>query len=169
MGIFDKLLKKKTTEDKAKDNKAEKKAAVKEKAVKTDAKQYTSLKPKGETAVTAEPAKTTVTKEQIAKKPIKKDNSNLAYRILIKPLITEKATNLVSLNKYAFQVAKSANKAEIKRAIKTLYGYDPISINIINERGNKVTYGRIKGKKSSWKKAIITLKPGEKLEIYEGV
>ncbi|MCX6745019.1 MAG: 50S ribosomal protein L23 [Candidatus Parcubacteria bacterium] len=93
----------------------------------------------------------------------------MAFKILIKPLITEKATALVSQNKYAFKVAPRANKVNIKKAISNLYGVEPLAVNIINERGKRVTYGRIRGKKSNWKKAIVTLKPGDKIEIYEGV
>ncbi|OGY41400.1 MAG: 50S ribosomal protein L23 [Candidatus Buchananbacteria bacterium RBG_13_36_9] len=89
--------------------------------------------------------------------------------MLIKPLITEKATHLVTQNKYSFAVAKSVNKNEVKKAIEGLYGVEPIDINIINVRGKFVRYGRTFGKKKNWKKAIITLKPGDKIDIYEGV
>jgi len=100
---------------------------------------------------------------------VKKAGSEKSFQILIKPLITEKATNLVALNKYAFKVKKTANRIEVKKAIRDLYGVEPIKVNIINERGKRIIYGRVKGKKSNWKKAIITLNPKDKLEIYEGV
>lgn len=163
MGIFDKIIGKKKTEEKpkAKPVKAIKKAEVKEPVLKPKAQPVTTLKPKAEALQPAAPA--------VNAKKAKKENTDLAYRILVKPLITEKATNLVSLNKYAFKVAPKANKIEIKKAIKALYGFDPVSINIINERGKRVISGRTRGKKSNWKKAIITLKAGNKLEIYEGV
>lgn len=107
--------------------------------------------------------------KEIKAKNVKKTGSARVYKILIKPLITEKATTLVGQNKYAFRVAKNANKIEIKKAIKDLYGFDPIAVNIINERGDKISYGRISGKTSNWKKAIITLKSSDKIELYEGV
>ena len=161
MGFFERFTKKKIEDKKVKES-IKKVAAVKEPATTLKAKEYTTLKPK------AEAGKIETGKELKAKK-VKKDDTRLAYKILIKPLITEKATNLVSLNKYAFKVANNANKVEIKKAIKALYGFEPVSINIITARGKRVTYGRIRGKKSNWKKAIITLKAGDKLEIYEGV
>lgn len=92
-----------------------------------------------------------------------------AYKILIKPLITEKASDLGIINKYMFEVAKNANKIETAKAIKEVYGVKPISVNIINMKGKKVRYGKTVGKKKDWKKAIITLKKGENIKIYEGV
>lgn len=161
MGFLDRFSKKKTEDKKGKQG--VKKAPVKDTASTLKAKETTTLKPKAETAAPASEGK------DLKSKKAKKDDTGLAYKVLIKPLITEKATNLVSLNKYAFKVANNTNKVEIKKAIKALYGYEPVSVNIITERGGKVTYGRIRGRKSNWKKAIITLKAGDKLEIYEGV
>lgn len=165
MGILDKFLKNKKTEDKGKKVRLEAKDAVKEPALKAKTEKTekaSTLKAKAE-IVSPETGK------EVKAKKAKKDDTGLAYKILVKPLITEKATNLVSLNKYAFKVATKANKIEIKKAIKSLYGFEPISINIINERGKRLTSGRIAGKKSNWKKAIVTLKQGDKLDLYEGV
>jgi large subunit ribosomal protein L23 len=88
---------------------------------------------------------------------------------LIKPLITEKAANVGSLNKYMFAVKKTANKIEVAKAINEVYGIMPDDVNIINVRGKKVRYGRIAGVRSDWKKAIITLPKGKTINIYEGV
>ena len=104
------------------------------------------------------------------KKPSdKKGKSTQAYRILVKPLITEKASELGALNKYAFAVNPKMNKIEIKKAIKTVYNVEPISVNILNFSGKKVRYGRVQGRTKAWKKAIVTLKPGDTIEVYEGV
>jgi large subunit ribosomal protein L23 len=164
MGIFDKFIGNKKTDDKGKKVKPVKKDAVVTPApvLKPKTEKTSNLKAKTETG-------TPEADKEVKAKKVKKDDTGLAYKILVKPLITEKATNLVSLNKYAFKVASKANKIEIKKAIKSLYGFEPISVNIINERGKRVTSGRISGKKSNWKKAIITLKKGDKLDIYEGV
>jgi large subunit ribosomal protein L23 len=164
MGIFDKIIGNKKTEDKDKKVKPAKKDAVVAPApvLKPKTEKTSTLKAKSEVAA-PEAGK------EVKSKKAKNDDTGLAYKILVKPLITEKATNLVSLNKYAFRVASKANKIEIKKAIKSLYGLEPLSVNIINERGKRVTSGRISGKKSNWKKAIITLKKGDKLDIYEGV
>lgn len=167
MGIFDRFKKQKT-EDKVKEAKPAKKAKAPVEPLKvkseekTDTAKYATLKAKGESSAPQ-------AGQEIKTKKAKKDDTGNAYRILVKPLITEKATNLVSLNKYAFKVSSQANKVQISQAIKAVYGFAPVSVNIINARGKRVVSGRVKGKKSNWKKAIVTLKPGDKLEIYEGV
>lgn len=104
----------------------------------------------------------------VAKKTGAKNHEN-AYRVLIKPLITEKATNLGTENKYVFIVARRANKISIARALETTYGVNPVAVNIINSDGKFVTRGRIKGQRSDFKKAIITLKAGDTIKVYEGV
>ena len=160
MGFFDRFSKKKNEDKKGKEG-VKKTAAVKEPVSALKAKETSTLKPKIETA--AQEVK------DFKSKKVKKEDTGFAYKILLKPLITEKATTLVSLNKYAFKVANNANKIEVKKAIKSLYGFEPVGVNISTERGKRITYGRIRGKKSNWKKAVITLKAGDKLEIYEGV
>lgn len=92
-----------------------------------------------------------------------------AYKILLHPVITEKATDLTSLNKYIFAVPLTANKSEIKKKVENVYGVTPVKINIIKKEGKNVRYGRTRGRTKSWKKAIITLNSKDKLEIYEGV
>ncbi len=94
---------------------------------------------------------------------------NDSYRVLVSPLITEKATNLVGANKYVFIVAESANKIEVAKAVKATYGVTPIKVNIVNVSGKKVSRGRIQGQRSDWRKAIVTLAKGEAITIYEGV
>ena len=92
-----------------------------------------------------------------------------AHRVIIKPLITEKAANLGALNKYAFMVAPKTNKIEISQAIDELYGIKPVNINIVNVTGKKVRHGKRQGKRKDWKKAVVTLPPGKSINIYEGV
>ncbi|MEA3398857.1 MAG: 50S ribosomal protein L23 [Patescibacteria group bacterium] len=92
-----------------------------------------------------------------------------AYRVLIKPLITEKAANLGVENKYVFEVAKSVNKIEVAKAINEVYNIMPISVNILNVSGKKVRSGKLKGKRRNWKKAIVMLPKGKTINIYEGV
>mgnify|MGYP000992868969 CR=1 FL=1 len=92
-----------------------------------------------------------------------------AYRILVKPVITEKAAHLGQLNKYVFAVTAGANKIEIAKAINEVYGIKPIDINIIKVRGKKVRSGKVRGKRSGWKKAMVTLPQGKTINIYEGV
>jgi len=111
-----------------------------------------------------------VKKEKIQKEEIKKifkKNPELTSRILIKPLITEKATNLGVENKYIFEISSKANKIEVKKAIQSLYGVEPIKVNIINMGGKEVRYGKTQGQTKNTKKAIVTLKEGDKIDIFE--
>jgi len=95
----------------------------------------------------------------------KKKNIKEIYRILKKPHISEKATILTEKNKYIFKVYSTANKIEIKKATENLYGVRVKDVNIINvHRKQRILQG-IKGFKTGYKKAIITLEKGEKIEI----
>lgn len=100
------------------------------------------------------------------KKEIKTGN---AYKILVKPLVTEKASVLGAENKYFFAVALKANRIEIAKAIREIYGVKPEKVNIINMGGKEVRFGRTLGKRKDWKKAIITLPEGKTIKVYEGV
>lgn len=92
-----------------------------------------------------------------------------AFRVLVKPLVTEKATDLSTHNQYVFVVSDKANKIEVAKAINIVYGIKPVSVNIISMKGKVVARGKIKGQRKDWKKAIVTLKKGESIKIYEGV
>ncbi len=86
-------------------------------------------------------------------------------QILIRPIITEKSTLLEKENKYVFEVHPKANKIEIKKAFEKIYKVKPIKVNIIKLKGKPIRYGRTSGRTKSWKKAIITLKKGEKIDL----
>lgn len=92
-----------------------------------------------------------------------------AHRVLVRPLITEKAANLGTLNKYAFVVSTSANKIEVSKAVSAVYGVSVADVNIIAMKGKKVSRGKIRGQRKDWKKAIVTLKAGDSIQLYEGV
>lgn len=113
-------------------------------------------------------AEKTTKKSSTSAKSSKKNTGN-AYRVLVKPVVTEKATTLVSEDKYAFIVAKKTNKIEIAKAVNNVYGVDVESVNVINMIGKKVSRGKIKGKRSDFKKAIVTIKKGQSINLYEGV
>ena len=94
--------------------------------------------------------------------------------ILIKPIITEKATNDSELhNRYAFVVDKSANKIEIKKAVETAYGVSISSVKTLNypvQKNTKFTKkGLVTGKKGAYKKAIIQLAEGESIDFYNNL
>ena len=94
---------------------------------------------------------------------------SIAYKVLVKPLVTEKAADLQVQNKYVFEVSVKANKITIAQAIEELYGVKPEGINIIRMRGKNVRYGRTRGTTKKWKKAIVTLKKGDSIQVYEGI
>lgn len=104
-------------------------------------------------------------KVEVRPQPLKKRVSKIAYRVLASPHVTEKATTLEKDNKYIFKVFPRANKTEIKKGINELYGVDVIDIKIINIHRKKRKVGRRIGWKKGYKKAIIRLKKGQKIEI----
>lgn len=93
----------------------------------------------------------------------------LAYKILIKPLITEKSAIAESKNKYSFVVVKSANKNQIKTAVAEVYGVKPVSVNVVNMEGRRVRFGRSMGRRNDYKKAIVSLPEGKTIDIHTGV
>lgn len=107
--------------------------------------------------------------ESAGKESKKGSKSSLAYRVLVKPLVTEKAANLGSLNQYAFIISNSANKIDVAKAISEVYGVQPIKVNIIKVKGKVINRGRVTGKRKDFKKALVTLKKGDSISIYEGV
>ena len=94
---------------------------------------------------------------------------SIAYRILVEPVITEAATVAIELNKYTFKVATDATKSQIKTAIEELYKVKVIAVNTSNVHRKPVNYGRTPGFKAGSKKAIITLKAGDSIELFKGV
>lgn len=88
--------------------------------------------------------------------------------IVLKPIISEKSLGMVENDKYVFKVHLSANKPEITKEIENLYKVKVTGVNIIKVRGeNRLSRGRYKIKTTDWKKAIITLKKGDKISGYE--
>lgn len=157
MGLFNKK-----TEEKEKRPAAK---AVKVKAVKSAVKTEAETKSMKDLYGAAESGKVKAAVKGGEKKLVYGN----AYKIIMKPLVTEKVSGLGALNKYVFAVAKDANKIEVAKAIKEIYGIKPVGINIIRMMGKKARYGRISGRRKDWKKAIVTLPKGETIKIYEGV
>src|SRR3989338_1214787 len=81
--------------------------------------------------------------------------------VIIKPLLSEKTAVLASTNQYVFLVRKEANRIQVSSAIKQTYGMQPVSVNILNVNGKKLRFGGRKGKRSDWKKAIVTIPAGQ--------
>jgi len=103
----------------------------------------------------------------IAKRNVKVGNES--YKALLQSLISEKAAVAESLGAYTFKVQKDVNKIQIKQAIAAVYKVKPIKVRIMNIEGKNVRFGRKTGKRSDWKKAIVTLAKGQTINIHEGV
>ena len=91
------------------------------------------------------------------------------YEILRRPLITEKSTALQAYGKYAFEVAGEANKPQIKQAVEKAFKVEVTAVNVMMVAGKRRRLGRRQLPAHPWKKAIVTLKPGDKIELFEGV
>jgi large subunit ribosomal protein L23 len=90
------------------------------------------------------------------------------HAILVQPLLTEKLTGLrEKTNTVGFIVHPSANRVQIKQAVEALLKVKVEKVNVMNVRGKTKRLGRFSGRRSDWKKAFVTLKEGEKLEMYE--
>jgi large subunit ribosomal protein L23 len=85
--------------------------------------------------------------------------------IVKQPWTAEKAIKLSPLRKYIFIVDKKANKSEVKKEIERIYGVKVIDVNIINMKGKSKRLGRMLGRTSNFKKAIVTLKEGQKIDV----
>jgi large subunit ribosomal protein L23 len=103
------------------------------------------------------------------KKEVAATKNSSAFRVLVKPLVTEKGSILGAESKYTFMVANEANKIEIAKAIEDTYGVKPTKVNVINIEGKTKNRGRIAGKRKDWKKAIVTLPKGKTIKIFEGI
>jgi large subunit ribosomal protein L23 len=90
------------------------------------------------------------------------------HQVLIQPLLTEKITALREQgNTVGFLVHSRANKVQIKQAVEALLKVKVARVNVMNVRGKIKRLGRFSGKRADWKKAFVTLREGEKLELYE--
>ena len=90
------------------------------------------------------------------------------HAVLVQPLLTEKVTALrEKTNTVGFIVHPDANRVQIKQAVEALLKVKVAKVNVMNVSGKIKRLGRFSGKRSDWKKAFVTLKEGEKLEMYE--
>lgn len=168
MGILDSLKRKKDAP------KSDAKPAQISGTQQKDTKKDTDIEVVKETVVTPEGKLVEVEKKQKkdtkkkASTPKKEDTGN-AHRVLMHPLITEKGSFLGAQNQYVFAVAPNTNKIEIRKAIKAVYGIMPTKVRIVTMAGKYVRYGRTEGSTKHWKKAIVSLPEGQKIDIQEGL
>ena len=91
--------------------------------------------------------------------------------VIVRPLITERSTQLKEKGKYSFEVHSNATKQEIRNAVETIFKKEKVEVmkvNTINVPAKIRRFGRNMSKAYRWKKAIVTLKPGQKIEFFEG-
>lgn len=91
------------------------------------------------------------------------------YQVLRRPLVTEKSTALQVRGKYAFEVAEGSNKPQIKEAVEKAFKVKVRAVNVITMPGKSRKMGKFRTKSRPWKKAIVTLEPGQKIEFFEGI
>ncbi len=103
-------------------------------------------------------------KQEKTKTSLKKEL--VAWSTLKNPYISEKATELAKENKYIFKIFDNANKTRVKEAIKEVYGADVVSVNIVKVPRKKKRLGRHQGWKKGFKKAIVEIKKGQKIDVY---
>ena len=90
-----------------------------------------------------------------------------ARDILIRPIVTEKSTALMEQGKYTFRVPLAATKVQIRQAVEQIFKVKVQAVNTMRYEGKVKRLGRTQGRRSDWKKAVDTLKPGETIELFE--
>ena len=110
------------------------------------------------------------TKSVVTEAPAKKaGRQGAAYRVLVRPLVSEKSAHAETRSVYTFVVAKDATKTQIKAAVEQVYGVRPTQVRTIHTEGKEVRFGRTIGRRKDWKKAIVTLPAGQTISIHTGV
>ena len=102
------------------------------------------------------------------KRIVPKVSINKAYQVILNPLVTEKATQLSEFNKIVFSVPLSANKIDIKSSIERIYSVKVLSVNTILLKGKTKRFKGVLGRRNSSKKAIVTLAPGNTIDLSVG-
>jgi large subunit ribosomal protein L23 len=91
------------------------------------------------------------------------------YAVLLRPIITEKTTVLTGADKYVFEVDLRANKNQIKEAVQVAFNVRVVEVNTMVMKGKPKRFGRKVTNRPDWKKAIVTLVQGDKIELFEGI
>ena len=91
-----------------------------------------------------------------------------ARQVLIAPVVSEKSYSLIEGNKYSFRVHDKAHKTQVRQAVEELFDVKVEGVNIVKVRPKPKRRGFTRGKKPGWKKAIVQLRPGDRIEIFEG-
>lgn len=90
-------------------------------------------------------------------------------RLLIRPVVTEKSTRLQEEHKFTFEVILGANRSQVREAVEKLFDVKVLGVNMVRTHGKVKRFGRRLAKKPDRKKAVVTLRPGDKIAVFEGV
>jgi large subunit ribosomal protein L23 len=166
MSIFDKIL------GKEEEKKTEVKAADRGDSISTEgvkSPKKVEEKSAAKKVKTAKSEKVVKPKKEVKSRKVSKKEENIAHKILLENLISEKSTMLASQNKYVFRVSKGAGKFQIKEAVEGYYGVQVVDVNTIKIHPKKRIQGRTIGWKKGFKKAVVTLREGDTIASVEGV
>jgi large subunit ribosomal protein L23 len=96
-----------------------------------------------------------------------------ATQVVLRPVISEKSMDQTNIHKYTFAVADEANKMQIKSAVESLFGVTVLDVNVSTSKRKEKSRNRRRGRQvgytSPWKKAVVTVKSGDKIQFFEGV
>ena len=90
-------------------------------------------------------------------------------RVIVRPVVTEKTTDMGENDKYVFEVASEANKNEVKQAVEKFFGVKVVDVHTMNMKGKPKRLGRYMGRRKDWKKAIVTVQSGDKIDLFDVV
>jgi large subunit ribosomal protein L23 len=92
-----------------------------------------------------------------------------ARQVLLAPVVSEKSYSLLEANKYSFRVHPDAHKTQVRQAVEELFDVKVVGVNVIKVQSKPKRRGAHRGTKPGWKKAIVQIREGDKIEIFEGV
>ncbi len=121
-------------------------------------------------------AKVAKTRQSAEKKTVKKkakkisekliQKADLVNRVIISPVVSEDAMNKTTQGKYVFKIDSKANKNQVAEAIEVLYGVDVVKVNVMKYKQKNHRFRMTKGKKSGYKKAVVTIKSGQEIQLF---
>ena len=91
-----------------------------------------------------------------------------ARQVLLAPVVSEKSYSLLEANKYSFRVHADAHKTQVRQAVEELFDVKVVRVNVLKVQSKPKRRGMFRGTKPGWKKAIVELREGDKIEIFEG-
>ena len=144
-------------------------AIFKRTKTKTDDEKSEAKVKKQVASAKAEAKKDPAVKKEVVASEVSDAKAAKFARILIKPHVSEKAAVLAEKGIYVFDVPLSSNKIEVRKAIQTIYHVNVVAVRMQRGIGKVVKRGRIAGRRSSWKKALVELAAGQKIHVVEGV